>query len=327
MRVLIAEDDIVFRRVLEATLLKWGYEVVSVCDGNEAWHCMQSEKAPRLAVLDWMMPGLDGVDICRRVRSQMDRPYTYILLLSAKGHRGDMIAGLDAGADDYITKPFDPLEMRGRLRAGQRIVELQEQLLAAREEMQYLANHDSLTRLWNRPAIISALKEHLSKRGGGPVAVAMADVDHFKEINDTYGHTAGDMVLCELSQRMIASLRPYDAVGRYGGEEFLIVFEGCGPPEAAALAERIRKCVGEEGVKLPELSIPVTLSLGVAVANRDGQEDHEAIIHRADAALYVAKKNGRNRVEAAPGPRPPGGFEENRILPAAGLLTPCTSQG
>ncbi|HYK88630.1 MAG TPA: response regulator, partial [Acidobacteriota bacterium] len=153
MKVLIAEDDVVFRRILEATLSKWGYEVISACDGMEAWRLLQSATAPRLVILDWMMPGMDGIEICRQVRSQTDKPYIYILLLSAKGHRGDMITGLDAGADDYITKPFDPMEMRGRLRAGQRIVELQEQLLAAREELQYQSTHDSLTRLLNRPAI------------------------------------------------------------------------------------------------------------------------------------------------------------------------------
>jgi diguanylate cyclase (GGDEF)-like protein len=308
MRVLIAEDDAVSRRVLEATLLKWGYQVVSACDGDEAWRLMQSSNAPRLVVLDWMMPGMDGIEICQRVRKQTDKPYVYILLLSAKGHRGDMIAGLDAGADDYIIKPFDPLEMRGRLRAGQRIVELQEQLLAAREELQYIATHDSLTRLWNRAAIIAALRGQLSQGGhrGGPVAVAMADVDHFKHINDTYGHTVGDAVLYELAQRMIRSLRPYDAVGRYGGEEFLIVFEGCGPPEAFSLAERLRRCVGDERVHVMGASLSVTISMGVAVCAPGGEEDHEAIIHRADAALYLAKNSGRNRVVSAPHPCPSG---------------------
>ncbi len=306
MRVLIAEDDLVFRRVLEATLLKWGYEVISACDGNEAWRLIQSNNAPRLAILDWMMPGLDGIEICRKARRQTDRPYIYILLLSAKGDRGDMITGLDAGADDYITKPFDPLEMRGRLRAGQRIVELQEQLLATREELQYIASHDSLTRLWNRPAIISTLRKQLAQAGRSrsSVAVAMADVDHFKDINDTYGHTVGDAVLCKLAQKMVASIRPYDALGRYGGEEFLIVFEGCGPAEAFSLAERLRKCICEERMQVAETSLSVTLSMGVAVSASEGEEDHEAIIHRADAALYVAKNSGRNRVVAAPFPAP-----------------------
>ncbi len=302
MRVLIAEDDVVFRRILEATLLKWGYEVISACDGDEAWRLLQSPNAPRLVILDWMMPGLDGIEICQRVRSQTDKPYTYILLLSAKGHRGDMIAGLDAGADDYITKPFDPMEMRGRLRAGQRIVELQEQLLAAREELQYIASHDSLTRLWNRPAIIAALKKHLAqaRQSGGSVTVAMADVDHFKNINDTFGHSVGDAVLFEIAQRMMRSVRPYDSIGRYGGEEFLIVFEGCGSTEAIPLAERLRKRVGEERIRLEEASLAVTISVGVAVSAPEDDENIEAIIHRADAALYLAKNSGRNRVVYAP---------------------------
>jgi len=308
MRVLIAEDDVVFRRILEATLLKWGFEVVSACDGSEAWHRMQSSDAPRLVILDWMMPGLDGVEICRKARMQTDKPYTYILLLSAKGHHGDMIAGLDAGADDYLTKPFDPLELRGRLRAGQRIVKLQEELLAAREELQYIAAHDSLTRLWNRPAIISVLKKKLALAvgSGSTVAVAMADLDHFKKINDTHGHTVGDTVLSEVSRRMISSLRPYDTVGRYGGEEFLIVFEGCAPSDAYPLAERLRRCIGDEPIQVADLSLPVTLSLGIAVCVPTGEEDHEMLIQQADSALYVAKNTGRNRVVAAPFPCPPG---------------------
>jgi diguanylate cyclase (GGDEF)-like protein len=307
MRVLIAEDDVVFRRILEATLLKWRYEVISACDGNEAWRLMQSSDAPRLAILDWMMPGLDGIEICRKVRMQTDKPYTYILLLSAKGHHGDMIAGLDAGADDYLTKPFDPLELRGRLRAGQRIVDLQEELLAAREELQYIATHDSLTRLWNRPAIISVLKKQLAIAGGSgsAVAVAMADLDHFKKINDTYGHTVGDTVLFEISRRMISSVRPYDAVGRYGGEEFLIVFEGCAPDDAYPLAERLRKCISDEPIQVADLSLSVTVSLGIAVCVPAGEEDHELLIHQADAALYIAKNTGRNRVVTASFPCPP----------------------
>lgn len=301
MRVLIAEDDVVFRRILEATLLKWGYEVVSTCDGDEAWHLLQSSNAPRLVILDWMMPGLDGAEICRKVRMQTEKPYIYILLLSAKGHRGDMIAGLDAGADDYITKPFDPLELRGRLRAGQRIVDLQEELLAAREELRCLATHDSLTRLWNRSAILSALQKALSSQRGSPLTVAMVDVDHFKNINDTYGHTVGDEALREIARRMISSVRPYDAVGRYGGEEFLIVFEGCGPADAIPLAERLRKRISDEPIQAAKASLSITVSIGVAVWVADGTEDHEAFIHRADAALYLAKNSGRNRVVSATG--------------------------
>jgi two-component system cell cycle response regulator len=323
MRVLIAEDDAVSRRILEATLQKWGYEVVSACDGDEAWRLMQSGDSPRLVILDWMMPGMDGIEICHKVRNQTDRPYIYILLLSSKGQRDDMVAGLDAGADDYIIKPFDPLEMRGRLRAGQRIVELQEQLLSAREELQYIATHDSLTRLWNRPAIIAALRGLLAQGGqrGGPVAVAMADVDHFKKINDTYGHTVGDAVLYELAQRMIRSLRPYDAVGRYGGEEFLIVFEGCGPPEAFSLAERLRKRVGEERINVMGTSLSVTISMGVAVSGPEGEMDHEALIHRADAALYLAKNSGRNRVVSAPFTSPNGTVTSGKASESAGLTT------
>jgi two-component system cell cycle response regulator len=301
VKVLIAEDDMVSRRLLEATLTRWGYEVVTTRDGGEAWQVLQGPDSPVLAILDWMMPGMDGVEVCRKVRQRGHEPYIYLLLLTTKGLKEDVIAGLDAGADDYVTKPFDPHELQVRLRTATRIVTLQTELIEARERLRVEATHDPLTGVWNRRAIIEVLGNELARarREGTPVAVAIADLDHFKRINDTYGHVAGDMALSETVSRMRTLLRTYDAVGRYGGEEFLVVLPGCTSDDAYKLAERLRLGIGQEPVKTSGGTIAVTSSLGVAANDAVATEDAIALIQAADAALYRAKGGGRNRVELA----------------------------
>ena len=298
MKILIAEDDQVSRRVLEAHLGKWGYQVLSARDGNEAWQILQSADAPRLAILDWMMPGMDGIELCRKVRQEGHEPYTYIILLTALSGEENLCTGMDAGADDYLTKPFRVNELRVRLRAGRRIVDLQDELIAAREDLRIKAAHDPLTGLWNHEEIIAALQRELAraKRGGRSVAAVMADIDHFKLVNDSFGHMAGDAVLRAVSNRMIVHMRPYDAVGRYGGEEFLVVLPGCDGENAAALAERLRLCICRSPMDTPEGQIPVTISLGVAVSCGE-ESDAGLLVRAADRALYRAKEKGRNRVE------------------------------
>jgi two-component system cell cycle response regulator len=301
VKVLIADDDMISRRLLEATLTRWGYEVVVTHDGIEAWEVLQGADAPAMAILDWMMPGMDGVDVCRKVRQRAQEPYIYLLLLTTKGRREHLIEGLDAGADDYLTKPFDPHELQVRLRAGDRIVTLQAELIEAREKLRIQAMQDPLTGVWNRRAILEILGSELARSGrdSTPVAVAIADLDHFKQINDSYGHMAGDIALCEAVSRMRTLLRPYDAIGRYGGEEFLIVLPGCTTPDAIRLAERLRLGIGEETVAIPEGNIVVTGSLGVAASDTIDATDAASLIRAADAALYRAKACGRNRIELA----------------------------
>lgn len=237
-RVLIAEDEPISRRLLEAYLIKLGYSVVVACDGNEAWEALQAEGAPRLAILDWMMPGLDGVEICRKLRQESDEPYTYIILLTALQRDEDLVIGMEAGADDYITKPFKANELRVRLRAGMRIVELQNELIGRRDAFKEQASRDPLTGLWNRRETLAILVKQLSRvrREGGCLSVIMVDLDHFKKVNDTYGHLAGDAVLCQTAQRLLSLVRDYDYVGRYGGEEFLLVLPGCDRDRAVAFA-------------------------------------------------------------------------------------------
>ncbi len=301
MRVLIAEDDSISRRMLEAFLVKWGYEVQVATEGEEAWGVLQGNDAPRLAVLDWMMPGRDGIDICRSIRQRKGRAYIYILLLTARGQKEDIVEGLEAGADDYVTKPFDPYELRARLRAGRRIVELQEQLLQAREALRDQASRDPLTGLWNHGTILAILRKEVARaaRTQSPFAVAMIDVDRFKIINDTYGHPAGDAILRETSRRLRSAMRTYDSLGRYGGDEFLAVVPGCDPDGATRFAESFRARIDRKAVDTPEGIVPVTLSLGlVALDNLHGVKA-DTLVRIADTALYRAKIAGRNRVALA----------------------------
>jgi two-component system, cell cycle response regulator len=302
VKVLIADDDTISRRILQVALTKWGYETVATQNGREAWEVLQQTDAPRMAVLDWMMPELDGIEVCQEVRKQSGQSYTYLLLLTSKSHKAEIIAGLNAGADDYLTKPVDLEELRVRLQAGRRILDLETKLVAAQEELRIQATHDVLTGLWNRAAVLQALEQEIvrAKRERTSFGVVLTDVDSFKLVNDKYGHIAGDRVLEETAKRMHAVARPYDVVGRYGGEEFLIVCPGCNESDVVTVAERIRESVERDPVEIaPGKAIPVTLSLGVTVGGIHGAEDAATLVKLADAALYRAKDRGRNRTEVA----------------------------
>ncbi|HOQ45396.1 MAG TPA: diguanylate cyclase [Bryobacteraceae bacterium] len=299
MQVLIADDDAVSRRMLARTLESWHYEVISACDGNEAWRLLQRDDAPQLAILDWMMPGMTGPAVCGALRRRQRDVYTYVLLLTARTEKQALIEGMESGADDYITKPFDAQELKVRLRAGLRILELQAQLVAAREALREQATRDPLTCLWNRYSILDILNREVNRanRDGTGLGVIMADLDHFKRVNDTYGHLAGDAVLRETARRMQAAVRSYDAVGRYGGEEFLIVLPGSGDSSAMQLAERLRETICAEPISIPEGSLRTTMSLGVTAWQRGVYPTPEMLLRAADMGLYRAKKHGRNQVE------------------------------
>ena len=299
MRVLIADDSIVSRHLLEVMLRKWGFDVVSASDGNQAWDILQSPDAPRLAILDWMMPGMTGLDVCRRLRQSAREPYIYILLLTSKGLREDLIEGMESGADDYVSKPFDEHELNARLRAGTRLVELQAELLDAREALREQATKDSLTRVWNRSSILDILDRELARstREAGPVGLVLLDLDHFKSINDTHGHFAGDAVLQEAAWRLRNSIRTYDSIGRYGGEEFLILLPGCDEQSTFGQAERLRTRLAADMLVASEATFHITASFGCTSALPGSQITSESLIRKADEALYVAKKLGRNRVE------------------------------
>jgi two-component system cell cycle response regulator len=299
LRILVAEDNPIFQSVLRSMLTKWGYDALVVHNGLEAWQVVQGPDAPRLAILDWMMPGMDGVEVCRHVRAEVREPYIYLLLLTARTAAQDLVEGMDAGADDYLTKPFNAHELRVRLRAGRRIIELQEQLLLTREALRLQATQDGLTGLLNRMAILEALKNELARadREPKPIATLMVDLDHFKQVNDTYGHLAGDAVLREAACRMKGAVRSYDAVGRYGGEEFLIVLPGCEGSDAQAHAERIRQAIA--GAPFPIFhgqALRVTCSIGVSCRRSPAPSETDTLIRDADLALYQAKNAGRDQV-------------------------------
>jgi len=301
VRILLADDDEVSRHILKATLSRWGFDVVTAVDGEQAWQILEGEDTPRLAILDWMMPGMDGVDVCRKVREQLTGPYIYMLLLTSKREKEDIVSGMAAGADDYVSKPFDPQELRMRLKAGERIIDLQEKLLQAQQELHYMATHDNLSGLQNRYAILEALRRELSRarREGREVGIILADIDHFKRINDSLGHLAGDAVLREVAARLRKHVRPYDYVGRYGGEEFLVVLPECPLRATQGAAERMQKAVFQEPVLLAEGPVNVTISLGVTGYAQGETDELQALIRAADGALYRAKAAGRNRVMVA----------------------------
>lgn len=300
-KVLLADDEVVSRRVLERFLAKWDFQVEVASNGTEAWQILQKEDSPRLAVLDWMMPGLEGVQICRQIRARVGRPYVYLLLLSARTQRKDVLAGLRAGADDYLKKPFDSEELHARLQVGQRIIELQDDLIRAREELRYQATHDALTGIANRGEILEVLGGEMNRRRrlGGCLGIILADLDHFKAINDMCGHAAGDAVLREAAQRMASSVRSYDTVGRYGGEEFLIIVPSSDGAGTLGLAERIRAAFESRLFQVGNNQLRVTVSLGVAACTAESPLEIQVLLHAADAALYRAKENGRNCVELA----------------------------
>lgn len=297
MKILIADDDPVSRLLMQRTLEKFGYEVLLAADGRTAAEILSRSDGPRLALIDWMMPELDGPGLCREIRSLRDGSYVYILLLTSKQDSEDVVAGLEAGADDYITKPCHPAELRARLRTGRRILMLEENLVRAREEMRFKATHDGLTELWNRAAILALMRSELHRalREGKPTAVLLCDIDHFKRVNDDHGHLVGDIVLEEVARRLISAVRPYDAVGRYGGEEFLILLSDCGRNTLKARAEEVRAVVASAPVDTGRAEIPISISIG-AVTCDDWNEDVplERILTRADIALYRAKAEGRN---------------------------------
>jgi diguanylate cyclase (GGDEF)-like protein len=299
VKVLVADDSIVSRHLLNATLSKWGYEVVLACDGEQAWEILQQPGAPTLAILDWMMPGMTGLEVCRKVRQCALQPYPYLLLLTSKSLKEDLIQGMESGADDYIVKPFDQHELNVRLRAGSRILELQAELLETREELREQATKDSLTRVWNRRSILENLTGELARanREPRPLGVVLVDLDNFKSINDTHGHFAGDIVLQEAAKRMKDSIRAYDSIGRYGGEEFLILLPGCDDLTTFAQAERLRAKLSDERINLPNTSIQLTASFGCTSVPPNARICADVLIRTADEALYVAKGRGRNRVE------------------------------
>jgi len=299
IQVLVAEDSAVYRHLLSSYLQEWGLPFLIAKDGSEAWRFLQRSDCPKLVLLDWVLPGIDGVELCRRIRlADGENSYSYVILLTGKGAKADLLEAMQAGADDYLVKPFDQLELRARLLVGKRIVELHKQLVSAKESLRYSATHDSLTGMLNRGEVFDSLRRELdrAKRSRKPVSIILADVDHFKDVNDTLGHPFGDEALKEISRRFRSKLRLYDSLGRYGGEEFLIVLPDCDLGSAMTRADELRTCIGSEPIVFSNMSRSITVSMGVALSTDYAADDITALLNRADQSLYAAKQDGRDRV-------------------------------
>jgi len=292
MKILLVEDSRLERLKISRHLTDWRLDFTAVQSGAEAIASLDGPEPPNMVLLDWMLPDFDGIDICRRTRANGARaPYIYIVMLTAKSLKQDLLIAMAAGADDYLAKPVDPSELRARIMAGKRILELQQSL-------RFAATHDFLTNLLNRSEILAAIDHERvrSAREGKTSAIIMADIDHFKRINDSLGHTAGDEVLKEVGRRLKSDLRRYDVVGRYGGEEFLIVLPGCNLSTGVRRADELRNLVAKDPIFTPFGTTTATVSLGVtATSNRECSVSD--LLHEADLCMYAAKKNGRNRVE------------------------------
>lgn len=304
MKVLIADDSATIRALLESYLIGWGFQVVVAKDGGEAWTQLQAQDAPNLAILDWEMPGMDGIEICRRLRDREGggRPYTYVLLGSGHAEREQVIAGMEAGADDYVAKPFDQQELCVRVRAGRRIVELQAELFQMHEQLRAQSRTDYLTGCLNRHGIMERLFAELSvaRRAGRPMGVGVLGLDHLEQVNDEHGLAAGDAVLQELARRIATAIRASDSVGRIGGEEFLLLWPGLPTDGARAAAERVISSVEASPFAWGQVRMSLTASLGMIVTL--GQEGQEVLLSRAGQALAEAKSAGRNRtvIHASP---------------------------
>jgi two-component system cell cycle response regulator len=294
VKIMLVEDSAIQRRRIGRYLKEWNLDFVAIDNGADAWSVLQDPDPPSLVLLDWMLPGLDGIELCRRIRTLgANGTYIYTVMLTAKDKKHDLLTAMAAGADDYLAKPVEPSELRARIMVGKRIFELQQSL-------KFAATHDFLTTLLNRAEILARLTQELNRneREDKPTAIILADLDNFKEVNDSLGHAAGDCVLKEVAQRLQSDLRAYDLVGRYGGEEFLIVLPNCNLPTATRRADEIRGLVSKNAMVTTFAKVPVTISMGITVSDGAYSLTIEDLLQQADEALYHAKGTGRNCVRA-----------------------------
>lgn len=292
MKIMIVEDSAIERRKLGECLTDWQLNFVAAENGAEALKVLEGSEPPDLVLLDWMLPGIDGLEVLRRIRTLSSGRYIYTVMLTGKSQKRDKNLAMEAGADDFLSKPVDPADLRARIMVGKRILELQQSL-------RFAATHDFLTDLLNRSEILAALDREFARAGRDekPTAIILGDIDHFKQVNDSLGHAAGDEVLKEIAKRLKVDLRPYDLVGRYGGEEFLLILPGCNLVNGARRANDIRCSVAKAPINTPFGDVSITISMGVTATGSDHTHNVSEFLREADISLYAAKKNGRNRVE------------------------------
>ncbi len=297
MKILVVEDVRESRLAVKKTLEAAGYETVEAEDGQIAWEFFQREPF-RMVVTDWMMPKLDGIGLIEKIRSSSLIRYTYIIMLTAQDETVQIVRGLESGADEYLTKPFDIKELLARVASGKRILDLEDKLTQSRDQMEKLALQDGLTGVLNRRAIEEhAIAEiELARRKHRPISLIMLDIDHFKSINDRYGHAAGDQALIKIAQVLNLNLRSYDRIGRWGGEEFIIIMPDTVLPDAIKVAERMRKSVADTIFPLKDGGEhSAQISLGIT-SGADPFLSLTRMLDEVDQALYCAKNTGRNRI-------------------------------
>jgi diguanylate cyclase (GGDEF)-like protein len=296
-RVLVVEDDPVYRRLLEEPLLEEGHVVELCANGQEALERIRATR-PDVVVTDWEMPKMDGITLCRLVKSIEELRFTHVIMLSSRGGTTSKVTGLDTGADDYLVKPVDPVELKARVRTGLRLQHALRELSARNELLSLLALTDPLTKLANRRAFDESLAREvaLATRHGKALSLLLLDIDHFKSVNDTLGHPAGDDVLSSLGLLLARQGRRGDVAARFGGEEFAVILPETTGERACVAAERLRKAVAAAPLGA-RVRVPVTVSIGAATLGVPGG-DADSLVAAADAALYRAKSAGRNRVEA-----------------------------
>ena len=301
MKILIAEDDPASNALLKSLLFRWGYDIVTTFDGTETWKALQEKEAPQIALIDWMMPGIDGLEVCKRLREEekgSDR-YTYVIMVTAKGEKEDVVNGIDAGADDYIIKPFNKEELRARLRTGQRITELQTALRAANRKLLLMSRLDPLTGALSRSAILDDLDLALyrCRREKLPLSISLIDIDNLKAVNERAGRLAGDRVLQESVRRITTCLRRTDCFGRYDTDSFLAILSGVNRATGMEVCLRIREAVALKEIGTDKNSLPVTVSQCLAVW--DGKSTVQEFIIAAERALSATIDRGPSRIEAA----------------------------
>lgn len=289
MKIFVVEDDFSYRSILVKQLTEWGYDPISAEDGEKAWKILQQNNPPKLILLDWSLPGLSGFELIKRIRNLNDHSPPYIIMVTAKSEKESIILGLDTGANDYVFKPCHSEILRARVNNGRRMLELQETL-------EHESSHDPLTGLLNRRAITESLSKELarSKRKGEGLLVGFCDLDHFKKINDEWGHQSGDDVLCGFVRVINESLRGYDSFGRWGGEEFLLIMPHFSITDAPRIFERLRATVENAVISTQTGPLRITISAGVAYAN--GNETVDEVLAAVDRNMYEAKNSGRNRI-------------------------------
>jgi len=315
-RVLLVHEDAAARRQIAAWLADWNYDVVLAPDIACAGELLRGEDAPRLALFGMSHGGGETLDLCRELRRRPTEHYVYVTVIGERGGTIDVQTCIDADVDDYVEPPIDARVLRLHLEAGRRVARLQDDLVAARKAVETRASCDALTGVANRATALSVLESEVSRarREHSSVAVMITDVDHFKRVNDQFGHPVGDIVLREIAVRMARIVRPYDTLGRYGGEEFLCVMPGCDRKGGVAAAERVVELISREPVGLPSGPLRVTVSIGVSASSPETPFDVEQLIQAADAALYRAKHGGRNRVEVDVSGRDISSSEVGRVL-------------